>query len=137
MNTLTPVKHNDGAELRRFAFTLAVGFGILSLLLFWKRSPVAVVPAILTLALVAVGLVRSEALRGVRDGWMRVATLMGSVMSYVVLTMTFFLVLTPTGCVMRIMGRDPLARSMDPSAKSYWIVKAQQEQMPEQYEKMY
>jgi len=33
----------------------------------------------------------------------------------------FFGVFTPTGMVMRIIGRDAMARKLDPAAKSYWV----------------
>ena len=137
MTTIINAKQNERAELRKFALTLATAFAILSLFLLWKRGSVAAVPATFALAFAALGLACPQILRGVRDSWMRVATLMGSAMSYVVLTVTFFLVLTPIGCVMRMMGRDPLARSIDDSVKSYWIVRDRHEQMPGQYEKMY
>lgn len=44
----------------------------------------------------------------------------GFVVSYVVLALVYFLVLTPIGLVMRLFGHDPLARKFDPAAKSYW-----------------
>jgi hypothetical protein len=35
--------------------------------------------------------------------------------------LVFFLVITPTALIMRIMGHDPMARRFDPKAKSYRI----------------
>ena len=33
----------------------------------------------------------------------------------------FYLVVTPTGLVMRMLGKDLLRLRFDPQAKSYWI----------------
>jgi ABC-type uncharacterized transport system permease subunit len=48
---------------------------------------------------------------------------MGFVASYVVLALVYFLVVTPIGLVMRLLGRDPLSRTFDPRAQTYWIAK--------------
>jgi hypothetical protein len=45
----------------------------------------------------------------------------GFVVSYVVLAIVYFVVLTPIGLAMRLLGHDPLSRKFDPAAKSYWI----------------
>jgi ABC-type uncharacterized transport system permease subunit len=47
----------------------------------------------------------------------------GFVASYVVLALVYFLVVTPIGLVMRLLGRDPLSRTFDPRAQSYWIAR--------------
>ena len=47
----------------------------------------------------------------------------GFVASYIVLAAVYFLVVTPMGLVMRLLGRDPLSRAFDPGAKSYWTAR--------------
>jgi hypothetical protein len=49
----------------------------------------------------------------------------GFVASYVVLALVYFLVVTPIGLVMRLLGRDSLSRTFDPKAQSYWIARAE------------
>lgn len=44
----------------------------------------------------------------------------GFVVSYVVLALVYFVVLTPIGLAMRLFGHDPLSRRFDPRAGSYW-----------------
>ncbi len=45
----------------------------------------------------------------------------GWVVSHVVLALVFFLVFTPIGLVMRLVGYDPMKRRFDPAATSYWL----------------
>ncbi|RIK65138.1 MAG: hypothetical protein DCC65_13240 [Planctomycetota bacterium] len=44
----------------------------------------------------------------------------GWIISHVVLVMLFYLVITPLGLFFRVMGRDPLQRTLEPDAPSYW-----------------
>ena len=54
-------------------------------------------------------------------GWMCAAYPMGWIVSHLLLAAIFYLVVTPVGIVMRLVGRDPLRRTMDRSASTYWI----------------
>ena len=45
----------------------------------------------------------------------------GFVLSYVLTGLIYYLVLTPVGLVMRLVGRDPMTRRFDPSATTYWV----------------
>ena len=45
----------------------------------------------------------------------------GFALSYVVMVILFYLVLTPVGLVFRIIGRDPLNRRFDTSVATHWI----------------
>jgi ABC-type uncharacterized transport system permease subunit len=44
----------------------------------------------------------------------------GYAVSHIVLAVVYFLVLTPIGLAMRLLGNDPLSRTIEPGAKSYW-----------------
>jgi hypothetical protein len=45
----------------------------------------------------------------------------GLVMSYVVMAIMYYGVITPVGLFFRLIGRDPLHRRFEPSAETYWI----------------
>jgi Saxitoxin biosynthesis operon protein SxtJ len=44
----------------------------------------------------------------------------GWVVTHVVMALIFYLVVTPVGVIMRLTGRDPMERSFDRTAKTYW-----------------
>jgi len=54
-------------------------------------------------------------------GWMLAAAPVGWTISHLVLGAVFYLVLFPIGWVMRLVGRDPMQRTFDREARSYWI----------------
>lgn len=39
---------------------------------------------------------------------------------YVLLVLVFYLVFAPVGIALRILGKDPMQRKIDPAAESYW-----------------
>jgi hypothetical protein len=45
----------------------------------------------------------------------------GWVMSFIVLAIFYFLIITPLGLVFRLTGRDPLHRKFDSRTESYWL----------------
>lgn len=54
-------------------------------------------------------------------GWMLAVFPISWLVSHVVLGVVFYMVLTPIGLLMRLVGRDPLRRQLDRQARSYWI----------------
>jgi hypothetical protein len=56
----------------------------------------------------------------------------GLVVSFVMLGLFYFLLITPLGLVFRLLGRDPLQRRFDPKAETYWV-EHQPPDRPERY----
>ena len=53
--------------------------------------------------------------------WTRFGLLLHRIVSPLVLGIMFFLVITPMGLVMRVLGKDPLRLRRDPDTPTYWI----------------
>ena len=53
--------------------------------------------------------------------WFRFGMALGSVMAPIVMALVYFVVVTPTGLVMRLLGHDLLRHTIDRQAESYWI----------------
>ena len=56
--------------------------------------------------------------------WTQVGIHLHRIVGTLVLAIVFFLVIAPTGLLMRAVGKDPLRLKFDKSAKSYWIDRA-------------
>ena len=67
-----------------------------------------------------IGFVLPGMLRPIYVAWMTLAMPIGWVVSHLLLLFVFYLVVTPIGLAMRLIGYDPLTRQLDRSAKSYW-----------------
>lgn len=53
--------------------------------------------------------------------WTRFGLLLHRIVNPIVMGLLFFLVVTPTALVMRILGKRPLHLKTDPDAPTYWI----------------
>lgn len=51
--------------------------------------------------------------------WMQVADRLGIVSNFILLAVALYLILTPTGLIMRLFTKDPLNQELDPDIKSY------------------
>jgi hypothetical protein len=111
----------DCHTLRTFGLvTGAVFVGLFGLALPWlRRATLPRWPWIVAVPLILLALAAPGALRGVYRIWMRFGRVLGAVNSRIILAILFFLVITPAGLVMRLLGRDPLARQFDQDAASY------------------
>ena len=57
--------------------------------------------------------------------WLKFGLFLGSIISPIVMSIIFFLTVTPTGIIMRLLGKDLLLQKLDKSKKTYWINKKQ------------
>jgi len=121
----------DERTLRQFGWIALAGFGLLAGLAWFEkllfafglgeaRAPVA--GALLAVGVLAagIGLVHPRANRFLFVGLAVLAFPIGFVLSYVIMTTLFFVIIGPIGVVMRLVGHDPMRRELDPAAESYW-----------------
>jgi len=71
-----------------------------------------------------VALTRPKLLSPLSRGWFLFGLLLHKIVTPVVMGVLFFLTVTPTGVIMRLIGKDPLHRRLDPGAETYWIKRA-------------
>lgn len=116
----------DTRQLRRFG--LLVG-GIFATIAGWPLLLRGQAPhgwaAVIAAALMILGLTVPGALRPVLRLWLRVGHLLGWFNTRILLTLVYFVVMTPTGLAMRLIGRDPLDRRLR-DRSSYWRDKPRQ-----------
>ncbi len=138
---MSPAQPHPPASVRELrSFGLLVG-GILAAIggwwLFRGRFPVAA-PVLLGVGalLFLLGAAVPKALAVPHRGWMTLAEGLGWVMTRVILSVVFYLVVTPIGVVRRLTGADPLRRRSAP-ADSYWHPYPARHLDPKHYEKLY
>ena len=123
--------------LRRAALGVAaVVLAVAGWLLLRQRAPavrlgLAAAGALLVLA----GTLFAARLRTAYLGWMTVALAIGWVMSRVVLTVIFAVVLIPLAFLARLTGKRFLALRPDPGVASYWV--RRERSSGGRYERMY
>ena len=114
-------RNSERRELRRFG--LLVG-GIFAIIASWplvlRGDEPRVWAGLIAGGLIMVGLAFPVALGPVYRIWMRGAEALGWLNTRVLLGVVYFLVMTPIGVLMRLIGRDPLDRRLG-DRPSYWV----------------
>lgn len=78
---------------------------------------------IIGLILIITGIIAPKILHYPYIGWMFIAQKMGIVMNKVVLSIFFFLILTPVAVIRKLFNKDPLDLSWDKSRDTYFSSK--------------
>jgi hypothetical protein len=113
----------DPREWRKFGLNSALALALITGLLCWRAaiSTTACVAVLAVLALSALlAMARPDWFRRPYRLGMRISHWMGRLVAPVVLGLIFFLVVTPLGLLLRLLGKDLLRLRRDPSAASYW-----------------
>jgi Kef-type K+ transport system membrane component KefB len=110
-------------QLRFFGLFWLLFIGFLAWTLHRKGVSDTVAGAVALVAAV-VPLVGWLYLPLLRWAWIALSYLtwpIGWVLSHVILALVYYLVVTPIGLLLRLLGKDPMTRRLDPKAKTYWI----------------
>lgn len=122
--------------LRRFGLTVGLVILLLGCVLVWRHRgagwPLVSIGAVLVLA---AGLAPSS-LKWVHGPWMILALALGWVMTRILLTIFFFVVLTPVGLLQRLFGKRVIEVAFKAGAASYWQARTASP-VPEDYEKQF
>ena len=120
---------------RSFGLSVGCVSAIAGALLMWRGRPSAgTTLAIAGILLVCAGLLAPSALRGPNRVWWRFAQRLGWINSRILLTLLFFVVLTPVGFLMRLFGRNPLRSAR---ADTNWSDYDERRRDPRHYEHLY
>ena len=106
---------------RNFGLVFFVVFLIFS---FWPLTydgSIRIWLAIISLIFLILGLVNSKLLTPLNKLWFKFGIILGAVIAPIVMGVVFFLVITPIGLTMRIMGKDILRKRYDKKKETYWI----------------
>ena len=127
----------DTPNLRKFGLFvggMAMLIGLILLLRHKANYPYLFWPGAI---LIAFGAVWPRALKYPYIAWMTMAFALGFIMSHVILTLFFFLLVTPISLLARLVGKDFLNRKRDVHATTYWIPREAEAKTPESYEQQY
>lgn len=124
--------------LRKFGVAIGIALVMFSwILLRLHGGHIPYVLAAAGMALLILGLAVPTVLRPIQRPWMTLSVTIGWVMTNVLTSLFFFLMVTPVGLAMRISGKDILETSIDRNRESYWIRRPQEAIDPASYEKQF
>ena len=106
---------------RSFGLVFFFVFLIVSLWPLLNENPLRIWSIIVAIIFLILGLMNSKLLAPLNVLWSKFGILLGSIVAPIVMGIVFFLVITPTGFIMKIFNKDLLNKNHDSEKKSYWI----------------
>lgn len=111
-------------ELRKFGFIFA---GIIIFLFglflpYLKHHEIRLWPFYIGLPVALLAAVWPAALRPFYVVWMKFGAVMGFINTRIIMSVFFFVMITPLAWVFKLLGKDPMARALEKSANTYRVV---------------
>ena len=115
------VRRPGPSDLRWFGVVVLALFGVIGSLLWWRVGASAAIPiwgigGVLALVYYAIPPLRLP----MYLSWMRLVVPIGIAVSYGLLAIIYFGVISPIALLMRAFGRDKLERAVFGDSRSYW-----------------
>ena len=105
-----------------FGIVFFIVFLLVSIYPLINDEEIRIWSLIISIIFLLLGLLNSQILTPLNQIWFKLGIFLGKIVSPIVMGIIFFLVVTPTGIIMRILKKDLLNLKYSDD-KSYWIKK--------------
>ena len=118
------IKKNDKFENNKsFGILFFIVFILVSVWPLKNGEDLRIWSLLISLVFLFLGLINSKILTPLKSVWIKFGYLLGNIISPVVMGIIYFLVLTPTGLIMRLLGKDILKLNKN-KLNTYWEKKS-------------
>tara|TARA_B000000460_G_scaffold229449_1_gene186378 strand:- start:308 stop:703 length:396 start_codon:yes stop_codon:yes gene_type:complete len=106
---------------RSFGLVFFVVFLIVALWPLKYEEDIRLWSLALSIIFLILGVLNSKLLTPLNKLWFKFGIFLGAIISPIIMGIVYFLVVTPTGVFMRLLGKDLLKTSKVKSTSTYWI----------------
>ena len=117
---------------RSFGIVFFIVFLAIALWPILNDGDVRIWSIVVSLIFLVLGLLNSNILKPLNKLWFYFGILLGNVVAPIIMSLLFFLVVTPTGLLVRLFGKD-LLKLKKSRKDSYWIKKDYKSKMKNQF----
>ena len=107
---------------RSFGIVFFIVFLIIAIYPLINNADLRIWSLVISIIFLILGLINSKFLTPLNKLWFKFGLLLGRLISPIIMGIIFFFVVTPTGLILRIFGKDVLNLKKN-NSKSYWIKK--------------
>jgi hypothetical protein len=136
INEIQLIKTNK-KELQKFGLTFSIILGIIGGFLLYKGNTNTYWFLSAGALFLFLGMFLPQSLKLIYKIWMGLALIIGWFMSRLILSALFYMIVTPIGLCMRLVGKDFLNQKFDKSAETYWIKRDKEEFARSRYERLF
>ena len=111
---------SDKLTLKKFGITIGIVLILLAVFLLYYNNSSYVIWGSLGILFILTGFVFPIVLKPLQKFWMTLAIILGFVMTRVILSILFYLILTPIGFAAKLFGKKFLDLKFEKSKQTYW-----------------
>lgn len=127
----------DKSALKKFGVTVGGVLILISVILYLLEKDLSFYIGSIGVLLFLIGLIYPVILKPLNKIWMTGAIILGWVISRLILILLYYIVVTPLGIVLKIIGKDFLKLNFDKTSKSYWELRIKRSSEKSDYEKQF
>ena len=105
---------------RSFGLLFFIGFALISVWPIINGGTPRLWPIPFSIIFLVLGLLNSKILNPLNLAWVKFGEILGRIIAPIVMGIVYFLIITPIGLFMRLIGKDLLGIKFSEN-KSYWI----------------
>ena len=128
---------SEKSDLRKFGIIVGTVLLIIAGFFFWKEKESFQLFLIIGTVLFLAGIAIPFTLKPIYWVWMTFATILGWIMTRVILSLLFYTIFTPIGLILRFFRKQFLELRWDKSKESYWNFRTNEHLKKENYEKQF
>ena len=130
-------KFNNNIKIssnRSFGIVFFVVFLFIALYPITYSEDIRIWSLIISFIFIILGLLNSKILTPLNKLWFKFGVILGKIISPIIMGIIFFLVVTPIGLIMKVLGKDLLRLKYNKKDNTYWIEKnGQKSKMKNQF----
>tara|TARA_Y100000741_G_C18129085_1_gene508338 strand:+ start:422 stop:808 length:387 start_codon:yes stop_codon:yes gene_type:complete len=107
---------------KSFGIVFAIVFGLIAFWPLLKGNDVRIWSLIISIIFFTLGILKSKILTPLNKIWFKFGIFLGNFIAPIVMGIIFFFVVSPTGLIMKLLGKD-LIKLKKNNDSSYWIEK--------------
>ena len=107
---------------RNFGIVFSIVFLIIAIWPILNQNEIRIWSIIISFIFLILGLINSKFLSPLNKVWFKFGLILGSLIAPIVMGIVFFFVVTPTGLIMKVLGKDILGLKRNKN-NTYWLEK--------------
>ena len=128
---------SEKSDLRNFGITVGIILLVISGYLFWKEKESFQIFLAIGIILFLTAIALPSVLKPVYWMWMIFGVILGWIMTRVILSLLFYVIISPIGLTSRFFGKQFLELRWDKSKESYWNFRNNEHLQNINYEKQF
>ncbi len=113
----------EKTDLRKFGVTVGIVILLISAALYLLDKDSFIYFGIIGILLLLFGIILPNLLKPLNKVWMTLAIILGWFMSRVILFILYYVIITPIGFFLKLIGKDFLHLKIDKNSQSYWEIR--------------